>query len=87
MRILEFSEIAKFRAVIQIPYIPNAAKLSDVYATLTPLAVPNRALALRWVFVTEAYVGLKAPDHWRKQAHWMPKGSEIDVNRKTAYCR
>merc|ERR1712194_371303 len=47
---LEYTEIAKFRAVVMLPHIPNALRLSDMYAMGIPLFIPDEPLIHKFVW-------------------------------------
>ncbi len=67
---VEYSEIVRYKATVQLTPIPNACKLSDIYATLTPILVPSTQLAIRWVFINRAYAGLLGYDHLKLSLPW-----------------
>ena len=47
---LSFEEIASFRAVALLPHIPNALRLSDLYAMHLPIFIPDEPLIQKFLW-------------------------------------
>ena len=47
---LSFQEIAEFQAVAMLPHIPNALRLSDVYAMHVPIFIPDEPLIHKFLW-------------------------------------
>eukprot|EP00397_Hematodinium_sp_SG-2012_P046759 GEMP01052951.1.p1 GENE.GEMP01052951.1~~GEMP01052951.1.p1 ORF type:complete len:218 (+),score=40.29 GEMP01052951.1:463-1116(+) len=62
---LHFDDIASFHAVILLPHVPNALRLTDVYKTFRPIFVPDATLAQKYVWANRNYCGYDAEIQYR----------------------
>lgn len=62
---LSFDAIAAFHAVILLPHVPNALRLTDVYKTFRPIFVPDSMLAQKYVWANRNYCGYDADAQYR----------------------
>ena len=47
---MSFSDMATYRSVAMLPHIPNALRLSDMYAMGIPLFIPNEPLIHKFIW-------------------------------------
>ncbi|KAF4669460.1 hypothetical protein FOL47_002534 [Perkinsus chesapeaki] len=66
---LEMRDLVDFRAVIMLAYIPNALRLTDMYAARVPIFTPDVLVSgLRHVWINKPYTGWYADPRWTSQA-------------------
>ncbi|KAF4735832.1 hypothetical protein FOZ63_030914 [Perkinsus olseni] len=66
---LEMADLCDFRAVIMLAYIPNALRLTDMYAAHVPIFTPDVVTSgLRHVWINKPYTGWYADAEWTARA-------------------
>merc|ERR1712216_440368 len=47
---MSYEEIARYRAVILVPHVPNSCSFADVYAMRIPIFIPAEPCIYRWMW-------------------------------------
>eukprot|EP00438_Fugacium_kawagutii_P023447 Skav236819 [mRNA] locus=scaffold2823:69762:87097:- [translate_table: standard] len=78
---ISFSEMATYRSIAMLPHIPNALRLSDVYAMGIPLLIPDEPMIHKFIWPTDPLLFLD------KIRHPKLRGSARDLLEKAQISR
>lgn len=77
---ISFSEMATYRSIAMLPHIPNALRLSDVYAMGIPLLIPDEPMIHKFIWPTDPLQFLD------KIRHPKLRGAESLLSSSSCWC-